>query len=88
MQYLPDLYRYAVEVRHDAYFSGDLGRRFIDLLSALNFDLVIYDTRALRSAAATDPVVKRAQRQKPDLPARFMATGAHPFIRLALWDFA
>ncbi len=45
MQYLPDLYRYAVEVRHDAYFSGDLGRRFIDLLSALNFDLVIYDTR-------------------------------------------
>lgn len=79
---LPRAFHYAVEVRHPAFF--DVAARadaLDDLLAGRGVDRVVFDTRGLRRADPADTAVAEAQRRKPDLPVRAVATGAHPFVR-------
>ncbi len=75
-------FAYAVEVRHPAFFADAGAEAELNgLLAGLNIDRVLIDTRALRAADASDPIIREAQRKKPDLPVRVVATGPHPFVR-------
>jgi len=79
---LPKTYRYAVEVRHPAFFAGDgFERDFEAMLCELNVDRVLFDTTRLMAFQSEDADVKAAQRKKPSVPRRVSATGRHPFLR-------
>lgn len=79
---LPKERAYAVEVRHRDFFDGAAKERALDeLLGELGMDRVIFDTRGLFLAEATDDVTRDAQRKKPRVPVRFTATGRRPFVR-------
>jgi uncharacterized protein YecE (DUF72 family) len=75
--------RYAVEVRHQAFFEPtDARARLDDLLRDRGVDRVVLDARGLHSAHGTDPDLLESQRQKPDLPLYAEATGERPLVRL------
>lgn len=79
---LPKEYHYSVEVRNPRFFEA--GQEEIDfnhLLSEKGVDRVIFDTRALFKGNASDEDTENAQRRKPNLPVKFIATGSRPFIR-------
>lgn len=79
---LPAGFHYAVEVRHPDFFAAGEAEGALDtLLAAQGVDRVLFDTRGLRAADGNDPETREAQRRKPDLPVRFVATGPHPFVR-------
>ncbi|MCO6453120.1 MAG: DUF72 domain-containing protein [Caldilineales bacterium] len=79
---LPASHRFAVEVRHQAFFAQGAAENALDeMLTVRAIDRVVFDTRALRTAAPGDPIVREAQRRKPDLPTRFIALGQHPLFR-------
>lgn len=83
LEQLPDLYPYAVEVRHADYF--DEGRNesaLNDLLKQLGMDRVFLDSRPLFSAPPITEYDKGAQGQKPRVPVRFDTTGNQPLVRL------
>ncbi len=44
-------------------------------------DRVVFDTRALFKGNASDEDTENAQRRKPNLPVKFIATGSRPFVR-------
>ena len=78
---LPDGFRYAVELRHKAFFNGDdEEKRAADVLRALEIDTVIMDARGLH--ATTDDALKEMRRRKPNLPVVMRATGKHPIVRV------
>lgn len=82
LQRLPPIYRYAVEVRHRAFFAQGKEEQALNaLLAGHGVDRAIFDTRALRTAGAADPAVRAAQQRKPDLPVRILATGPRPMYR-------
>ena len=73
----------AVEVRHSDWFdSGTVERELDQLLTELNIDRVLFDSRPLFSAAPSDPTEIESQRRKPRSPLRHTVTGKHPFLRL------
>ncbi|MDB5389530.1 MAG: hypothetical protein JWM11_5176 [Planctomycetaceae bacterium] len=73
----------AVEVRHADYFdSGPVESALDELLSELQIDRVIFDSRPLFSAAPSDPSEVESQRRKPRSLLRHTVTGPHPFLRL------
>lgn len=77
---LPYTFSYAVEIRHAAFFAQaeqDLNQ----ILTTHNVDRVVFDTRGLHNAQLTDPAGLAAQRKKPNVPVRFIATGQNPFMR-------
>ncbi len=79
---LPRAYAYAVEVRAPEFFAaGDAERALDALLAARGVDRVVFDTRGLFAARATDDFARDAQRKKPRVPVRFVATGPRPFVR-------
>ena len=79
---LPSDYKYAVEVRHMAFFEGGLEENeFNSLLTEKGMDRVVFDTRALHKGKAQDEDTENAQRRKPNLPVKFQATGDRPFVR-------
>jgi uncharacterized protein YecE (DUF72 family) len=79
---LPPGYQYAVEVRHPTFFAGGAEEAGLDaLLAAHGANRVCFDGRALRAAPGADPLTREAQRKKPDIPARFIATASAPFVR-------
>lgn len=77
---LPYNFPYAVEIRHPAFFA-QAEQELNDILTAHNIDRVVFDTRALHNAKLTDPAGLEAQRKKPKVPVRFIATGKNPFMR-------
>ena len=77
---LPYNFPYAVEIRHPAFFS-ESEKALNDILIAHNADRVVFDTRGLHNAQITDPAGLEAQRKKPKVPVRFIATGPNPFMR-------
>ncbi|MGH2544812.1 MAG: DUF72 domain-containing protein [Ardenticatenaceae bacterium] len=82
LQGLSSDFQYAVEVRHPAFFAGGADEeRLNGLLTSLQSDRVLFDTRGLRAAGASDPLTRAAQRRKPDLPVHIIATGSRPFVR-------
>ncbi len=79
---LPRDFSYAVEVRHPDFFDhGDHEQRFNDLLRRYNVNRAMFDTVVLHDIKSHDPFVVAAQRRKPKMPARLIATGQHPFLR-------
>ncbi len=79
---LPKEFTYAIEVRSLDFFDG--GRReaaFDALLGECGMERVIFDTRGLFAAKATDEPTLDAQRRKPRVPVRFTAIGKQPFVR-------
>lgn len=80
---LPREFPYAVEVRHSDWFDqGTWERRLDDLLSELQIDKVVFDTRPLFSAPPSDESEQESQRRKPRSPIRWNCTGQRPMLRL------
>ena len=81
---LPKLFRYAVEVRHQDFYGGGYWENALnDLLLERNMDRVLFDTRGLHAVVAdyADRATRDAQRRKPKVAVKVIATGAHPFVR-------
>lgn len=79
---LPEAFDYAVEVRHPDFFDESEHEQGLNsLLASLGIDRVCFDVRALRASALRDTETLEAQRKKPDVPARQVATGDFPFVR-------
>lgn len=73
----------AVEVRHGDFFDeGHVENELNALLTELQIDRVLFDSRPLFSAAPSDPAETESQRRKPRSPLRRTVTGKHPFLRL------
>lgn len=79
---LPDHYQYTVEVRHLDFFQNESADdQLSDLLSALEIDRIIFDTRPLFSAKATNDAVRDAQKKKPRVPANTYQLATNPSLR-------
>lgn len=79
---LPDAFRYAVELRHPAFCSGEGELRVNAVLTERGIDRVIMDTRPMRSGDPGHPDVATAAHAKPDLPVHAVVTAGTPFVRL------
>lgn len=78
----PKAFPLAVEVRHPAFFeSGQPASSLNDLLAENGVDRVIFDSRALFHAPASDSVEEKSQGRKPNLPVIWTATGMRPMLR-------
>ena len=80
LETLPDTFPYAVEVRHRLFFA-EAENELNAVLKAHGADRVVFDTRGLHNAETDDSAGREAQRKKPKVPVRFMATGRFPFVR-------
>ncbi len=77
---LPPDHRYAVELRHEAFFiEGPDRTAVLDVLRARDVDLVMMDARGLH--ASTDVATLDVRAQKPDLPVLVTTTGLRPIVR-------
>jgi len=81
LQELPSDFHYALELRHEAFFEEALLRELDMMLTDLDMDRVVFDTRALFSGEAVDEDVVEARRKKPRLPVVNRALGRRPFVR-------
>ncbi len=80
---LPREFRFACEVRHADFFAAGPTEQTLDaLLANHKINRVLFDSRPLFSAAATDEFEVESQGRKPKLPARFVATSDTPVVRL------
>lgn len=83
LEQLPTCYPYAVEVRHADYFDGGRHESALnELLTHLQIDRVLLDSRPLFSSPATTKGEQRAQERKPRVPVRFDTTAQSPLVRL------
>ena len=79
---LPTNMPFAVEVRHLDFFNhADHDERLNELLFELGMDRVIFDSRALFSAPASDEYELASQGRKPNLPVQPRAVGDRPLVR-------
>lgn len=76
----PDL-RFAIEVRHPGWFEAKMEHNLHQLLTKYRMARVLYDVRGLRSAAPSSPFIREAQKQKPQVPVRFVVTTDFIFVR-------
>jgi uncharacterized protein YecE (DUF72 family) len=82
LEALPRGFTYAVEVRHPDFFdAGPHERALTVLLTDMNMDRAIFDTRELFASKAGDEATLAAKRRKPQLPVRAAATGPRPMVR-------
>lgn len=79
---LPTHFSYAVEVRNHGWFEEPHESALNQLLSEHKMDRVIFDSRPLNSAPASDESELQSQRRKPKTPIRTMVTGKQPMLRL------
>ncbi len=74
---------WAVEVRHPDFApGGSTERRLNDALAERGVDRVVLDSRALFAGVPITREEQEAQRAKPQLPVRPVATGPQPIVRL------
>jgi len=79
---LPDEYRYAVEVRHRAFFEGSRWEgRLEEVLGAVGAEWVDFDTTALFESPPISEAERESWMKKPRLPRRSRALTAHPIVR-------
>lgn len=79
---LPREYGYAVEVRHPDFFTKTPQRQALnELLTELQVDRVIFDSRAVHSAPKLDQATEEAQLKKPRLPVQLDTTANQPMLR-------
>jgi uncharacterized protein YecE (DUF72 family) len=80
---LPREFPYAVEVRHRDYFdSAATESAFDELLAQHGIDRVLFDSRALYSAAPSTPSESVSQTRKPRSPFRTTVTATRPMVRI------
>lgn len=79
---MPRDYRYAVEVRHRAFFEDRRWeRRLEEVLAGVGAEWVTFDTTVLFQRPPTSDAEREAWTKKPRLPRRSRALGAHPVVR-------
>jgi uncharacterized protein YecE (DUF72 family) len=79
---LPASHRYAVEVRHPAFFTDPRATRLLeDLLTATNTEWVPFDTAAFFDTPPTSDAEREAWAKKPRLPRRSIALTDRPIVR-------
>jgi len=84
-RYLRDLsseFCYAVEVRHAQFFDqGPDEAALNEVLRQARVDRVLFDTRCIHAARATDRSTREAQSRKPVLALRKQVTAQRPIVR-------
>lgn len=79
---LPAQYRYAVEVRHRAFFEEErTARQLEQVLERAGAEWLPFDTTTLFAARPTSPAEREAWSKKPRLPRRTRALTDHPIVR-------
>jgi len=79
---LPSRYRYAVEVRHSAFFTDDRAARQLEyVLNRVGAEWIPFDTTTLFAARPTSPGEREAWSKKPRLPRRDRALTEYPIVR-------
>ncbi|GAA1393669.1 DUF72 domain-containing protein [Catellatospora coxensis] len=79
---LPAGHRYAVEVRHRAFFDEQRSARLLeDVLTAANAEWVPFDTRVLFRSPPTSDAERETWTRKPRMPYRSRALTDQPIIR-------
>jgi uncharacterized protein YecE (DUF72 family) len=79
---VPQGYRYAVEVRHPAFFTDASSERELEkLLSAADAEWVPFDTQVLYETPPTTDAEREAWDKKPRLPRRTRALTRFPVVR-------
>jgi uncharacterized protein YecE (DUF72 family) len=80
---LPTTHRWAVELRHPAYFDGGPVHRHIDeVLHAAGIGRVVLDTRPLYATPAESDASIEERRSKPRLPIASEVMGDAPIVRV------
>jgi uncharacterized protein YecE (DUF72 family) len=80
--WLPDTYRYAVEVRHADFFDGETFEHALnDLLRRRGVNRGLFNATVVHALPSHDPAVVSAQQKKPQMPDRYSVTADHPFLR-------
>jgi uncharacterized protein YecE (DUF72 family) len=82
LRHLPRDYRYAVEVRHRAFFNDSRWEHQLEeVLGAIDAEWVTFDTTALFASPPTSDAEREAWTKKPRVPRRSRALTAHPVVR-------
>ncbi|GAA3788016.1 DUF72 domain-containing protein [Sphaerisporangium flaviroseum] len=79
---LPRSYRYAVEVRHRAFFDDARAERLLETaLAGVDAEWIPFDTTAFFQSPPTSDDERDAWTRKPRLPRRSSALTGHPIVR-------
>ena len=79
---LPREYRYAVEVRHRAFFADPRWEQQLEsVLGAVGAEWVPFDTTVLFGSPPVSDIEREAWRNKPRVPRRTRALTSHPIVR-------
>jgi len=79
---VPAEYRYAVELRHLAFYENEETTRAVnELLAVRECERVMMDTRSMRAGDLKHPDVMAAEHKKPDLPITPIVTAHDPLLR-------
>ena len=79
---LPASYRYAVEVRHQAFFDDHRSTRLLeDVLAAAAAEWIPFDTSAFFASLPTSDAERDAWTKKPRMPLRSQALTDRPIVR-------
>ncbi|MGI9607909.1 MAG: DUF72 domain-containing protein [Acidimicrobiales bacterium] len=81
LRQLPADFRWAVEVRHPAFFGTDHDRAVNDLLHSHGADRIILDSRPVFAGPRVTPAEHDAFASKPRVPVRAVATADRPVVR-------
>ena len=80
---LPTSHRWAVELRHRAFFDGgDMHRRLDDTLLDVGVARVVLDTRPLYASPEHGSAANDERRSKPNLPVVTDVMGREPIVRV------
>ena len=79
---LPGSYRYAVEVRHAAFFTDPRSARLLEeALATVAAEWIPFDTTAFFQSPPTSDAEREAWRKKPRMPLRALALTDRPIVR-------
>ncbi|MFC5832106.1 DUF72 domain-containing protein [Nonomuraea insulae] len=79
---LPQGHRYAVEVRHPAFFEDERSQRLLErVLATVEAEWVPFDTTVMFDGPPTSDAERDAWTKKPRVPRRTRALTGHPIVR-------
>lgn len=78
----PTTHRYAVELRHPAFFDGsDAARAVASMLRRAGFEWTVFDTTTLFARPPVTTMEREGWTNKPRIPRRTDALSDHPIVR-------